>query len=46
MHAGEIAIHSRVGHGTTVTVRLHLDSSAIGRGGQRDGAESIWGHEG
>ncbi|HBC06197.1 MAG TPA: hypothetical protein DC046_01285 [Rhodospirillaceae bacterium] len=40
MHAGEIVIHSRIGHGTTVTVRLHLDSSAIGRGGRVDGAES------
>ncbi len=40
MHAGEIVIHSRIGHGTTVTVRLHLDSSAIGRGGRMDGAES------
>ena len=45
MHAGEIAIHSRVGHGTTVTVRLHLDSSAIGRGGQVDRAGFSWGRE-
>ena len=34
MHGGEIAVQSKVGHGTTVTVRLWLDNSAIGRGGQ------------
>ena len=45
MHAGEITIHSVRGQGTTVTVRLHLDSSAIGRGGQMDGAGFTWDRE-
>jgi signal transduction histidine kinase len=42
MHAGEIVIQSRLGHGTTVMVRLHLDDTAIGRGGQVDGTEFTW----
>ena len=42
LHEGDMTIQSRVGHGTTVTVRLHLNGSASGGGGQVGGARLVW----